>query len=316
MMARPARLGCILLALCCLGAPARALPPQEKDWEIDVSVYGWLASLHTKVEVGDVQTDIDESVRDILGDLGWAVMGGVEGRYRRALFAVDVMGMQIATDATGDPRTRDFTLPGGADGTLAIGGYDVHTRLTEWMLDVKPGFRVLSIPVTDLTGGTAQPEDRRRLDVDAFLGFRYWNITDKTGVQIDPASLTVGGEPVDLPGRLPGIDHGGVHLPGDLLRNGTDKANQATYDWVDPLLGARVAVDVTKRWSVFARGDVGGFGIGNASDLTWQGMLGSQFRVADHASLTAGYRALGIERDGPVKNTILYGPQIGVLLDF
>jgi len=310
-------LGVAGLGVCLVASSARALPPAEKDWEITLSAYGWLASVYSEVEVGDVQTDVDVKFRDILSDLGWGAMGGVEGRYQRALLVVDVLGMQLASDVSQSPHQRGFTLPNGTPGLLTVGGSDVHTRLTLWMLDVKPGFRVLSIPVTDVTGGTAQPDDRRRLDLDLFAGFRYWNITDKTGVEVDPASLTVGGAPVSLPGLLPRFDRHHVRLPGRIIRNGIDKAKQDTTDWFDPIIGARVGVDVTKRWSVFLRGDVGGFDLGsNASSLTWQGMLGSEIHVTDHVSLTWGYRALGIERDGAVADTILHGPQIGALFRF
>lgn len=300
-----------------LAGGARALPPEERDWELSASFYGWLASVDTEVEAGGVQTDVEMKFRDILGDLGWAVMGGTEGRYKRALLLIDVLGMQIVTDASGSGRTRSFqAVPGGPGGELHIGEFDVHTRLTEWMLDVKPGFRVLSLPMTDLTGGTETPEDRRRFDVDAFLGFRYWNVTTKIGAETQPATLEVGGVPVSLPDVLPDIDLGNVHLPGTFLY-GTDKANQNTVDWFDPIIGLRVAADVTQRWLLFASGDVGGFGIGaDASDLTWQGMIGSHIALSERWSLTTGYRALGIDRNDGLVDTVMHGPQIGALLRF
>jgi hypothetical protein len=316
---RRARSALVLAGLgVCLGAAvARALPPEEKKWEISIAAYGWLASIHSEVEVGDVQTDSTVKFRDLLSDLGWAVMGGVEGRYERALLDVDVIGMQVVTDVSQSPHQRGFTLPSGTPGLLTVGGSDVHTRLTNWILDVKPGFRVLSKPVTDVFGGTATPDDRRRFDVDLFAGFRYWNVTAKIGAEVDPASLTVGGVVTPLPGVLPRIHRRHVRLAGDIIRNGTDKAKQNTGDWFDPIIGARVGVGVTKRWSVFLRGDIGGFDAwSDASSLTWQGMLGSEFRITDYVGLTAGYRALGVERDGMIHNTIIHGPQIGALFHF
>ncbi len=305
-------------AVCQLAAVARALPPpEEKKWEIALSAYGWAVSVYSEVEVGRVQTDVDVKFRDLLSDLGWGVMGGVEGRYDRALLDVDFLGVQLVSDISQSPHQRGFTLPRGEPGLLTIGGSDVHTRLTIWMVDVTPGFRVLSIPITDVIGGTAQPEDRRRLDLDLFAGFRYWNVTNKTGVEVDPASFTVNGATHPLPELPPRLRRGRVRLPLDIVRNGADKTEQDTVDWYDPIIGARIGVGVTKRWSVFLRGDVGGFDLwSNASDLTWQGMLGSEIRLTDHVSLTTGYRALGVERDGAVRNTIIHGPQIGALFRF
>jgi hypothetical protein len=304
-------------ALASLAAPARALPPAEKDWEIVLSMYGWLASIDAEVEVDDVETDVNVKFRDLLSDLGWAMMGGVEGRYQRALLAVDVLGLQVATDATQSPHQRPFELGNGTAGILTVGGSDVHTRTTVWIVDVEPGFRVLSRPLSDVIGGTAEPDDRRRLDLDLFLGFRYWNVTNKLNVEVDPASLTVGGVVAPLPGVLPRIRRHGVRLPGEIIRNGADKDVEDWVDWFDPIVGARVTVVVTKRWTVSLRGDVGGFNIGsNASDFTWQAMLGSEIHLTEHVSLTTGYRALGLERDGVFANTILHGPQLGALFRF
>lgn len=305
-------LGALLLA-----SPVRALPPEERPWDLQISMYGWLASLDAEIDAGGVQTDVEMSFRDILSDLGWAAMGGVEGRYRRALFAVDVLGMQVVSDASGSGRTRSFqVLANGPGGELHIGEFDVHARLTQWMLDVKPGFRVLSIPTAELFGGTAQPEDRRRFDLDLFAGFRYWNVQNKTGVEIQPATLTVGGVGVPLPDVLPDVDLGHVRVRGALLR-GTDKNVQETVDWFDPIVGARVTTGITKRWTVFLSGDVGGWNIGDdSSDFTWQAMLGSRIALSEHWSLQTGYRALGVERDNALANALLHGPQIGALFRF
>ena len=307
------------IALCALvfAGSARALPPEERAWDLQVSMYGWLASLDATIDAGGVQTDVDMSFRDILSDLGWAAMGGVEGRYQRVLLAVDVLGMQVVSDASGSGRTRSFqALAGGPGGELHVGEFDVHARLTQWMLDVKPGFRLLSIPTAELFGGAAQPEDRRRFDLDLFAGFRYWNVTNKTGIEIEPATLTVAGVGVPLPGVLPDLDLGDVRVPGALLR-GTDRAVQDTVDWFDPIVGARVTAGVTQRWTVFLSGDVGGWNAGDdSSDFTWQAMIGSRIALSEHWSLQSGYRALGIDRDNALADAILHGPQIGALFRF
>ncbi len=44
-----------------------------------------------------------------------------------------------------------------------------------------------------------------------------------------------------------------------------------TTAWVDPFVGGRIFIPLDKKWYIGLRGDVGGFGIGNASDLALNG---------------------------------------------
>src|SRR3954464_6899354 len=54
-----------------------------------------------------------------------------------------------------------------------------------------------------------------------------------------------------------------------LAQNGLDLkrdraiAKSGTIDWVDPLVGGRVQVEVAPEHELFVRGDVGGFGVGS-----------------------------------------------------
>jgi len=278
-------------------------------------MYAWATALQTDVEARGVETTIDLSFFDLLKDLGWGVMGGVEGRYKRGLVMVDFWGTQTATDADGNQRSFPFQLPDGRDGLLTAGPIDASSRLTAWFVDTKFGFRALSLPMRKLTGGVESPEDRRRFDFDLLAGFRVWSVTSKIRVKLDPASLTIGGSPVTLPGILPGIDFGDIRLPGPLVRGGS-RTVEDTVDWVDPIVGFRVSADVTDRISLMALGDIGGWSAGTASSLTWQGMLGGSFDLSEHWSLTAAYRALGLNRDTAIRNTILYGPQFGAVFRF
>jgi len=179
-------------------------PSGAQGLEGQIKLYAWASALQTKVETRGTETTIDESFFDILDDLGWAVMGGVEGRYKRGLVMVDFLGMQVA--ASEDSNVNTFPFPAARRrGRLADRrSVDASTRLTTWMVDTKFGFRALSLPMSKLTGSAEQDDDLRRFDFDLLAGFRVWNVTSKVHVGVDPASLTVGGAPVSLPGILPG----------------------------------------------------------------------------------------------------------------
>ena len=44
---------------------------------------------------------------------------------------------------------------------------------------------------------------------------------------------------------------------------------EKSVGWVDPIVGARFAIDLTPKLALIGRGDVGGFDLGSASKLTW-----------------------------------------------
>ena len=66
-------------------------------------------------------------------------------------------------------------------------------------------------------------------------------------------------------------------------------------DWVEPLVGAKMLVRLTKKVSWIAYGNVSGFGVGSASDKTWDITTGFDFRLFEKASLKLAYRIYDID---------------------
>jgi hypothetical protein len=60
--------------------------------------------------------------------------------------------------------------------------------------------------------------------------------------------------------------------------------------WWDPIVGARWQFGFADGWSLSARGDIGGFGVG--TDFTWQLAGIVQWQPWKNVALIAGYRAL------------------------
>lgn len=60
--------------------------------------------------------------------------------------------------------------------------------------------------------------------------------------------------------------------------------------WVDPVIGAGLSYDLSRRWSLVTKGTVGGFGV--SSDLAWEVFSGVSYRFTDWCSATVGYRYL------------------------
>jgi len=88
--------------------------------------------------------------------------------------------------------------------------------------------------------------------------------------------------------------------------------------WADLLLAARVKYFFSGDWFTVAYADVGGFGIGESSDLTWQGSIGLGYRINESVSTRSGFRYLSIERefDRADISTDVSGPFLGVQVTF
>lgn len=66
--------------------------------------------------------------------------------------------------------------------------------------------------------------------------------------------------------------------------------------WMDVLVAARVNRSFGQHWYGVAYADVGGFGIGDSSDLSWQAFVGAGYRFNQTWSVVGGYRHLSIDR--------------------
>ena len=95
-----------------------------------------------------------------------------------------------------------------------------------------------------------------------------------------------------------------------------------TEDWVDPIIGARLRVPLRPCLTAQVRGDIGGFGIGEASQCTWNIEATLEYRCSPRCSLFAGYRWLDIDySNGSGSRRFgfdmhLSGPLVGLALDF
>ena len=136
---------------------------------------------------------------------------------------------------------------------------------------------------------TDENERRRQAGLDLFIGARYFS--SEPSVEISS-------------------------IDGDF-----EKYSISDERW-DPVIGARYWYDLSPKWSFALKGDIGGFGIGNAAQFTWQaeGTLG--YRFTERFSLLVGYRVLSfdtVEGSGFDKNGVdltQHGPLIGLGFNF
>ena len=88
--------------------------------------------------------------------------------------------------------------------------------------------------------------------------------------------------------------------------------------WVDPVIGIQARAPLSERW--FARGfaDMGGFGVGDASELSWQVYVGGGYAINSTWAVEFGYRHLSIEKniDSVSLTMEQFGPLIGLTARF
>jgi hypothetical protein len=93
------------------------------------------------------------------------------------------------------------------------------------------------------------------------------------------------------------------------------------YSYIEPFIGGRVRLQANENWGFAVRGDIGGFGVGDASELTWTLIAGADLALSETTSLVFGYKILDIEFEkgsGASKRELdlqMSGPAIGLAIN-
>jgi opacity protein-like surface antigen len=135
-------------------------------------------------------------------------------------------------------------------------------------------------------------------------GYSTWRISDTTAAAID---LAGGFRAYDLD---LGITLAPGAAPGQSFSQGDS--------WFDAVIGARAIFPLGDRWTATVAGDVGGFGIGSSSDMSYNALVTVGYDINDTWSIKAGYRYLGFDKDlnGRDVSLDLSGPLLGVSARF
>ena len=108
--------------------------------------------------------------------------------------------------------------------------------------------------------------NEQKFTFEPYGGVRYGYLREKTNLNV----------------AIGGIGGVGARLGG-------------SEDWVEPFVGGRVIWDVNDKIAINVRGDAGGFGIGTASDLTWQVSLGVDYRLSENTTVNVGYKYVDMD---------------------
>ena len=99
---------------------------------------------------------------------------------------------------------------------------------------------------------------------------------------------------------------------------GFEAALGASSSWTDAIIGLRGQTQLTDKWSLTGLVDVGGFGVGSSSKLSWQALVTADYAFSDRLTGRIGYRHMGIDNNsnGLDLDLDLGGPVIGLTWAF
>ena len=256
-------------------------------WTYQFTPYGWFTGLRGTQTVRGRSAKVNASFIDIFDDT--AGQGGT---------LVGLMGDFEA-------RSGPFSFYGDLVWSkLGAERNHVSTRATEPGIVGTVGRSIsLDIEMAIVEGGATYEAARiGPLAFDVLGGFRYWH---------QQADLTFE--------RTQTFDIADLEVTGTRAI-----AASGSYEWLDPVIGARLRYAVAPGHNLFLRGDIGGFGAG--SSFSWQAVGGYSFDFATYNGVifsgVVGYRALYVDysqgegRQRYEFDMLQHGPLLGVTARF
>ncbi len=168
----------------------------------------------------------------------------------------------------------------------------IEVEIAQSMLDFAVSYRVAEVSLgenQDTQTGKTTPV----LRIEPIAGLRYNYLKQEIGLDVN----------------VPGVGSRGTTLGG-------------SEEWFDPFVGGRILLIVNEKLTFGLRGDVGGFGIGEASDLAWNLILGVGYQPWKRVSLKLGYRVYDLDYEtGSGRDTFgfdgqMRGPMLGATIYF
>lgn len=244
-----------------------------------------LAAMNESVADNTQSADGKKDLRFIVTLYGW--LSSQSTNVDSQAIRQDVNDLYDMTDAAGQFRfdVAHGRLRLGVDATLAelssessILNTDVKLTLKQKLIDI-----IVGLSVYDMR----DPKTQIGFCADVVAIGRYWD----TNMTIDTVRRPI----------LPGLPEETSHIEGNDTR-------------IDPLVGTVLRWGVTESVAFTVRAAIGGFGIGDAADLSWDLAGLASFSVTDHIGISTGYRTLGYNLDSGDMETELrmMGPFLGM----
>ena len=201
--------------------------------------------------LGTAEADTSADFIELAEDLEFAFMGHAEARKGRWGLFADGLYLKLSPEGNTGPVSL---------GAASSSGFNIETEIKSSILELGGFYRFGRWDLTD------QGAEGPQLSLEGLLGVRY------TALDVD----------VRVTGTVSG--------PLGALSAQVNQDVGLDVDLVDPIVGARIFVEIDPKWTLGLRGDIGGFGAG--SEFTWNIVGVVAYRAWENVDLLAGYRAL------------------------
>lgn len=230
----------------------------EDRWRFSAEPYFFVPlDVSADVTAAGRSTNVRAGLGSVL-NLDRAFDVGVRLEARKNNYGFNLDGFYLSAGQSGN---IGVTFPAG---TLTAVGIPVAARVTtdasvsirQGTIDLTAFYRVVDTPLN--SSANSYP----RLVFEPVLGIR----TNILRQKIEVNSVRIGPIPVPF-----------------------DREFSISRTTFEPLIGGRVGVDLSDRWSLALRGDVSGFNISAARNLTWNLLAGARYRLSPTTSLQLAY---------------------------
>lgn len=249
--------------------------PESGDrWQFSLEPYFFVPfDVSADVTVAGRSASLQAGLEDIL-NLDKAFDGGLRFEARNQRFGLRLEGFYLVAGQSG---TLGADFPAGALTRFGIpipvrGKADASVSVRQGTIDLAAFYRVVDTP---LRRSATVDNPYPRLVIDPLLGIRT-NIL-RQELEIDEVRI----DPSPLP--IP---------PTTLSLNQEFTYSRTT---LEPLVGARIELDLSPLWSLGLEGDVSGFNVNAERDITWNLRAGARYYLSRSAAIQLAYGFSGFD---------------------
>lgn len=248
-------------------APVSSAAESGDRWQFSAAPYFFVPfDVRADVTVLGRSASLRAGLNDIL-DLDEAFDIGLRLEARNRRFGILLDGFYLSAGQSG---TLPVTFPAGSLQSFGIpvelqADADASVSLKQGNIDLAAFYRVIDRSFSDsATDSNPYP----RLALDPILGVR----TNIFRQEVEVEQLQVGSTTIPI-----------------------NREFSYSRTTLEPLLGLRLELELSKRWSIGFRGDVSGFNINAERDITWNLLAGARYYVSSSTALQLAYGFSGFD---------------------